>query len=314
MVDRLGELDMALLATFETMLVERNVSRAAERLGITQPALSTRIGRLRGIFDDQLFVPVAGRGMTPTPRAIALSGRLSELLVSLRDFVGPAPAFDPVASERIFVLAAYDNPAAMLGPELVPAIKHAAPNVRLAFVLPDYENMATVLERGEVDLFIGVIKTRVPDLISRSLFNEEWMTAQRRGHPRGTGPLTMDEFCTADHLLISAEGAEFKGMVDDALGKLGRKRRVSVSIQSYALAPLILAGSDCLCTLPRRFLRRFEGALDLFTPPLDLGNFHLQMLWHPRMQDDAPHRWLREQVFSAVAAQPAELLQGAERR
>jgi hypothetical protein len=81
-----------------------------------------------------------------------------------------------------------------------------------------------------------------------------------------------------------------------------RKRRVSVSIQSYALAPLILANSDCLCTLPRRFLRRFEGALDLFAPPLDLGKFHLQVLWHPRMQDDVPHRWLREQVFAAVAA------------
>jgi DNA-binding transcriptional LysR family regulator len=154
----------------------------------------------------------------------------------------------------------------------------------------------------------------VTDLISRTLFDEEWMTAQRRGHPRGTGPLTMDEFCAADHLLISAEGAEFKGMVDDALGRLGRQRRVSVSIQSYALAPLILANSDCLCTLPRRFLRRFEGALDLFTPPLDLGKFHLQALWHPRMQDDAPHRWLREQVFAAVAARPADLLQGADRR
>jgi DNA-binding transcriptional LysR family regulator len=314
LVDRLGELDMSLLTTFDAMLVERNVSRAAERLGITQPALSTRIGRLRTIFDDQLFVPVAGRGMTPTPRAIALSDRLAELLVSLRDFVGPAPSFDPANSDRTFVLAAYDNPAAMLGPELVPALKHSAPNVRLAFVLPDYENMAAVLERGEVDLFIGVIKTKVTDLISRSLFNEEWMTAQRRGHPRGTGPLTMDEFCAADHLLISAEGAEFKGMVDDALGRLGRKRRVSVSIQSYALAPLILANSDCLCTLPRRFLRRFEGALDLFAPPLDLSKFHLQVLWHPRMQDDAPHRWLREQVFAAVAAQPAELLQGADVR
>jgi DNA-binding transcriptional LysR family regulator len=250
--------------------------------------------------------------MTPTPRAVALSDRLTELLISLRDFVGPAPSFDRANSDRTFVLAAYDNPAAMLGPELVPALKHSAPNVRLAFVLPDYENMVAVLERGEVDLFIGVIKTKVTDLMSRSLFNEEWMTAQRRGHPRGTGPLTIDEFCAADHLLISAEGAEFKGMVDHALAKLGRERRVSVSIQSYALAPLILANSACLCTLPRRFLRRFDGTLDLFTPPLDLGRFHLQALWHPRMQDDAPHRWLREQIFAAVAARPEGRSQSAD--
>lgn len=297
MADRLGEFDIGLLTAFEAMARERNVSRAAARLGITQSALSSRLGRLRALFDDQLFVPVAGRGVAPTPRAEAVTGEVGHLLARLRAFIGPATAFDPATSDRTFVIATYDNPAAMLGPDLIPALKRKAPSARLAFVLPETEDVAATLERGDVDLFIGLLKTRQPDLISRGLFNEAFMTAQRRGHPRGTGPLTLDAFCAADHLLISAEGGEFSGIVDSALAKLGRTRRVSVSIQSYGLAPLVLASSDCLCTLPRRFLMRFGEWLDIFQPPVELDQFHLRAVWHPRMRDDAAHRWLREQLF-----------------
>ena len=297
MADRLGEFDIGLLTAFEAMARERNVSRAATSLGITQSALSSRLGRLRALFDDQLFVPVAGRGVAPTPRAETLAGEVGQLLARLRSFIGPATTFDPISSDRTFVIATYDNPAAMLGPDLIPALKRRAPHVRLAFVLPETEDVAATLERGDVDLFVGLLKTRQPDLISRGLFNEAFMTAQRRGHPRGTEPLTLDAFCAADHLLISAEGGEFSGIVDNALAKLGRARRVSVSIQSYGLAPLILASGDCLCTLPQRFLMRFREWLDIFQPPIELDQFHLRAVWHARMRDDVAHRWLREQLF-----------------
>lgn len=306
MSDRLNELDVSLLMALDALLIERNVSRAAHRLGITQPALSGRLGRLRLLFDDQMFVPIAGRGVTPTPRAVAVAGNLTKVLAQLRELVGPEQAFDPQLDERTFVVAAYDNPAAMLAPELLPSFKVDAPRVRLAFVLPDHDKLAIELERGDIDLFVGVIKHQHPDLLSRTLFEEEWMTAQRRGHPRGRVRPTLDEFCELDHLLISAEGAEFTGMVDRELAKLGRKRHVSISIQSYALAPLMIANSDCLCTLPRRFLQRFEPLLELFEPPLELGRFRLQALWHRRMQDDAAHRWIRERIFAAAAAQVSQ--------
>jgi len=284
-------------------LIERNVSRAADRLGITQPALSGRLGRLRALFDDQMFVPIAGRGVAPTPRAAALAESLTKVLAQLRELVGPERAFSPEKDERTFLVAAYDNPAAMLAPDLLPAFKASAPRVRLAFVLPNHDTLAAALERGDIDLFIGIPKNNHPDLVSRTLFEEEWRTAQRRGHPRGNTKPTLDEFCSLDHLLISAEGAEFTGMVDRELAKMGRQRYVSISIQSYALAPLMIANSDCLCTLPKRFLERFQSTLDLFEPPLELGRFHLQALWHRRMQDDAAHRWIRERIFSAAAGQ-----------
>lgn len=301
MTGRLDELDIGLLTAFEAMRREGNVSRAAAGLGISQPALSGRLNRLRSLFGDQLFVPVSGRGVAPTPRAEQLGADVDALLARLRALVAPAAPFDPATTDRTFVVALYDNPAAMLGPDLISAVTRSAPRARLAFVLPDGEDVAATLERRDVDLFVGLLKTGQPDLVSRSLFDEEFATAQRRGHPRGTAPLTLDEFCAADHLLISSSGGEFGGIVDEALARLGRSRDVRVSVQSYALAPLILGNSDCLCTLPRRFLRRWSGELDIFPAPVALDRFRLRVVWHPRMRDDAAHRWLRERVVAVGA-------------
>ena len=156
------------------------------------------------------------------------------------------------------------------------------------------------LEQGEIDLFIGTAEDGAPGLIGRKLFEEEFVTAQRHGHPRGTAPLTLDEFCSLDHLLISTSGGHFTGMIDNALADLGRERRVTVSIQSYALAPLILGSTDLICTLPRRFLRRFEQVLDLIEVPLELAPFEMTLFWHPRMSADAAHAWLRKQVLHSA--------------
>lgn len=297
MPDRLSDVDIGLLMAFEALIQERNVSRAADRLGITQPALSGRLTRLRALFGDQLFVPVAGRGVAPTPRAEELGATLPELLGHLRDFVGPIPHFDPSQSTREFVLAAYDNPAIMLGPDLVPAFKRASPHARITFVLPDPETISEALQRGDIDMVVGLPRPADEGLIGRTLFTDQFLTAQRRGHPRGDQPMTLDEFCAAEHVLVSMKGGGYSGPVDRALEELGRSRHVSLSVQSYALAPLILANSDHLCTLPRRFLRRFEAMLDLFTPPMTMGAFELYALWHPRMRDDPAHRWFRDLVF-----------------
>ncbi|MCK0714058.1 LysR family transcriptional regulator [Chromohalobacter sarecensis] len=296
MPDRLNDIDIGLLMAFEALIQERNVSRAADRLGISQPALSGRLTRLRALFGDQLFVPVAGRGVTPTPRAEALGETLPPLLGHLREFIGHSPHFDPSESDRTFVLAAYDNPAVMIGPDLVTALKRAAPHARITFVLPDPETITPALDRGDVDMVIGLPRTADEGLIGRTLFSDQFVTAQRRGHPRGSQPVTLDEFCAAEHVVVSSEGGGYAGPVDRALEALGRKRQVSLSVQSYALAPIIMADSDHLCTLPSRFLRRFESMLDLFTPPMEMDSFELYALWHPRMRDDPAHRWFRDLV------------------
>ena len=296
-----GDLDIDLLLALDALLQEQNVTHAASRLNITQSALSGRLTRLRRILNDPLFVPSSsGRGMAPTAHTLALKPELQRLLQQLTQFVQSAHVFDPATSERTFRIAAMDNPAAILAPALLPLMQARAPGVRVAFMLPDKARVSEHLERGEVDLFIGTAQDATPNLIGRQLFNEQFLTAQRTGHPRGTGPLSLDTFCELNHLLISTSGGMFNGMIDEALADLGRQRRVTVSVQSYALAPLILGATDCICTLPRRFLQRFAGSLELFAPPMALGTFSMKLFWHSTVNADPAHRWLRSMVFDAV--------------
>ncbi|WP_207482782.1 LysR family transcriptional regulator [Arenibaculum pallidiluteum] len=297
----LAEIDLGLLLALEALLRERNVTRAAMGLGIGQPALSARLNRLRQIFADPLFVPAAtGRGVVPTPRAMELQAELADVLGRLRRMVEGPAAFDPAWTRRTFVIAIHENPAVALAPGLVARLTEIAPHARLALVHPS-RDIVERLERGEVDVLVTAPDVAKGELMQRPLFEDSFVTAQRKGHPRGTGPLDLDTFCALDHLLISADGGGFSGLVDDALAALGRSRRVAVSIQTYALAPVILARSQCVCTLPRRFLSRFAQELDLAPTPLDLPPARLVALWHPRSQEDRGHAWLRDCLYQAAA-------------
>lgn len=298
---RVSDIDIGLLLTLDALLEEHNVTHAAARLNVTQSALSARLTRLRQLLGDPLFIPAAsGRGMIPTPYALALEPELARLLKHLDDFAGMVHGFDPTTSKRVFRIAATDNPAAILAPELIPLMKANAPGVQIAFTFPDKTRITELLEQGDMDLCVGAAEDGAPDLIGQTLFEDEFLTAQRRGHPRGTGELTLDAFCGLDHLLISTSGGHFHGMIDTALAKIGRERRVSVSVQSYALAPLVLATTDCVCTLPSRFLRRFEQVLDLFEPPLPLPPFSMTLFWHPKMRADPAHGWLRRMIMNVA--------------
>jgi DNA-binding transcriptional LysR family regulator len=303
-VDLLQRLDVNLLLTFNALLTELNVTRAGQRLGVQQSALSARLARLREIFDDRLFVPSPdGRGVLATPRALALRPAVVSVLDLLDDMVRPAVDFDPATTRRTFTLALHEIPAVMLAPELVGRIAEAAPSSRLVLVAPPGpEILANRLEGGEVDICIGNRALGQSAWQARTLFEDRFVTAQRKRHPRGCAPLDLEAFCAAEHLLVSADGGGFFGHVDAALAVSGRERRVALSIQNYALAPTIVGSSDYLCTLPCRFLGRFTDTLDLFEPPLELGVAELAAYWHPRVQDDPAHRWLREQLFAAASA------------
>ncbi|MDR3462144.1 MAG: LysR family transcriptional regulator [Beijerinckiaceae bacterium] len=304
MAQAFTDFDTGLLLTLDALLKDQNVTHAAARLNITQSALSARLTRLRQLLNDPLFIPAAsGRGMTPTPHANSLQPELTKLIDRLSDFINAAHLFEPQSSKRVFRIAATDNPAAILAPDLIPMIKAQAPHVKIAFTVPDKARIATHLEQGDVDLFIGTAEDGSNDLIATNLFQDEFVTAQRIGHPRGNQPITLDEYCSLDHLLISTSGGQFQGMIDAALAEQGRERSVSVSIQSYGLAPLVLSNSDCICTLPSRFLERFKAVLDIFAPPLVLSPFQMTLFWHPRMRTDPAHTWLRKLVVHATSRQ-----------
>lgn len=302
---RLAKLDIDLLLALDALLEESNVTRAAKRLSIQQSALSARLARLRGIFDDRLFIPSpSGRGVLPTPRALALQPILAQALTNLKAMVEPGDRFEPTTSDRTFTIALFENPAATLAPDLVARLRTAAPHVRLRLVMPNGPQMMDLLESGKVDIFIGPRSKAHDSWLSRRLFVTNFTTAQCKHHARGRGALNLDEFCAHDHLLVSTEGSGFAGYVDDALSLLGRRRRVAISIESYALAPIILAASDFLCTLPRRFLQRFTDTLDLFETPLTLETVEFVAHWHPRSHEDVGHAWLREQLFAVAALAP----------
>jgi len=296
----LAEVDLGLLLALDALLTDRNVTHAAVRLRISQPALSARLNRLREVFADPLFVPAtSGRGVVPTPRAIALHVGLTDILAQLRHLVEEPATFDPAQTRRTFVVAIYENPAAILAPSLVSLLTTTARGARLAFVSPG-PDILEQLERGSIDLLVAGPDRASGDLIRRPLFEDDFLTAQRSGHPRGGQPLDLDTFCALNHLLISADGGGFCGSVDKALDALGRVRRVTVSIQSYALAPLILSKSDCLCTMPRHFFGQFARDLDFFPPPVALVPTQLLAFWHPRSQEDRGHGWLRDRLYAAA--------------
>ncbi len=207
--------------------------------------------------------------MVPTPRALALESGLHEALGLFRRVLHPPDGFDPATSRRTFTVALEEQPAAALAPALAAAVLAAAPAVRLAFVRPERDSAAQ-LESGAADIVIGPAEQASGALMMRSVLENDFLTAQRKGHPRGRGPLDLDGFCALDHLVVSTEGGGFSGVVNRTLAGLGRTRRVALSIHSYGLAPLIVAGTDGLCTLPGRLLRRFAAEVDLFPPPLVL--------------------------------------------
>lgn len=294
------DIDRGLLLTLDALLNERNVTRAAARLGLGQSSLSARLARLREIFSDALFVPAStGRGIVPTPRAVELQAEVADLLRRLDVLLAGKAAFDPATAHRTFVIAIYESPAATIAPSLVSLVTAAAPGVRLAFVQPSSATMGA-LEQGEVDVLVAGADDEAGQLVKRKLLADDFLTAQRKGHPRGTGPLDLDTFCELDHLIVSTTGG-FAGLIDRALAQEGRTRRVTVSVQSYALAPLILASSDCISTLPRRFLARFARELDFAPPPLDLSRAALAAFWHRRSQDDEGHLWLRQRLYETVS-------------
>lgn len=299
-----ADIDGALLLALKALLEERNVTRAATHLGITQPALSGRLARLREIFADPLFVPAAnGRGVVPTPRAEALERELLHVLDGLKRLVDPPTDFDPAVTTRTFVVALLDTPAAVLAPDLCARLLGLAPHAKLAFIHPPADVLDR-LEQGHIDLLITGPDGLPGDLMQRPLWEDDFQTAQRKAHPRGTGPIDLDTFCALDHLIVSSQGGRFAGVVDDALLALGRSRNVAISIQSYALAPLILATTDALCTLPTRFLSQFKDQLDLFDPPVELSGIRLVLAWHPRSNKDAGHQWLRRQLYLSAQLEP----------
>lgn len=292
--------DLNLLKAFDALMDERNVTRAAARLALTQPAVSGMLARLRDSFGDPLFVR-SQRGVVPTPRALELAAPVKQALAGIDALLRPA-AFEPAQARFTVSIAASDYALQAIVVPLLAQLRPQAPGIRVAVRPIVDERLQEQLERGELDLALTTPEVVPPDLHVRRLFDERYVCVLRAGHPDAqSGALTLDRFCALDHGFVSYAGGGFQGATDAALAAVGRSRRVVLSIQSFMVLLDVVRNSDLIALVPQRLVGNTDG-LAVREPPLDIAGFTKVAAWHPRTHGDAGHQWLRAQLFDALGA------------
>jgi len=321
-------LDLNLLRVFDVVMTERNVTRAADRLAMTQPAVSNALRRLREATHEDLFIPSAS-GVTPTRQAEALWPSVRTALGGLREAFDPR-AFDPARDVRGFTLAMADATAAVIVPALVRALDAGQAKADLRFLPLSTRDPRALLERGEADLALGFFPGLAAVLAAEAdggpgpmvlegLWGCDYVCVMRHDHPLAARKrLSLDDYCAAQHLRVSFAGRP-RGFVDEALALLGRERRVMITMNQFHGAASVVRQSDLLTVLPRSFVPATGFAADLACKPLPfaLPEIDVSLLWHRRHEHDPAQRWLRETLRAAAqgparAARPVTHLQPGE--
>ena len=299
----MADLDPADLRALRALLEERGVTRAAKRLGISQPAASARLRGLRARLNDALLVrgPTTGTLM-PTPRAEALLPQVRQVLDDLRRLGEPPGAFDPAMTDLTLTLAATDYVQAVLLPPVLEALGRQAPGLRVAVRPMAAERLDEQLASGEVQL--ALLPRGNAPLAARSLLlcEEHFVCALRRGHPImvGRAALSLETYCALPHVLVAPTGHDFRGVVDRALAAQGHTRRVRVSVPSFFAAAELVRRSDDVATLPERLVRLYGDALLALAPPLPVPGFTIAAVWHERADRDPALTWVRAQLRAAI--------------
>ena len=308
-------LDLNLLRVFDVVMAERNLTRAAERLSLTQPAVSNALKRLREAIGEDLLTRSA-HGVVPTARAEALWPEVRSALGRLRGALAPGE-FDPSVDGADFRIAMADATAALFMPPLVAQIEQTGAKANLRSLPLTTRDPSALLERGDADLAVGFFPDTVATLLAqgddallrRLRLNEgEYTCVMRRGHPLAKQPLTLDAYCEAHHLLVSLSGRAH-GLADQVLASVNRKRRVVLTVNQYFTAGRVVANSDLLTVLPAYFIEStgYRDQLVSRALPFALPILHLEMLWHIRNERSSAHRWLRARMLDAAA-----VLRGAD--
>jgi DNA-binding transcriptional LysR family regulator len=304
-------LDLNLLRVFDEVMAERSLTRAARNLSLTQPAVSNALRRLRDTLGDEL-VQRSGQGMAPTPRALAIWPAVREALQQLQASLIPNE-FVAAQANATFVLAMADATAAELIPGLVETLEHEAPGVSMRVVPLTTRDPRRLLDEESCDLAVGYFPALLADLTARAqsgealpffyqrLYHGEYVCVMRKGHPLASGPLTLQRFCDARHMLVSFSGRAF-GFIDEALATLGKKRHVVLTVNQFFTAGRVVANSNLLTVLPRHFVRvtGIAEQLELRPLPFAVSPVHVDAVWHRRSQQSSAHLWLRETLARAA--------------
>jgi DNA-binding transcriptional LysR family regulator len=292
--------DMNLLVTLDVLLEEGSVAGAARRLRLSASAMSRALARLRETVGDPLLVR-AGRGLVPTPRAVALRERVGPLVQEARAVLGPAEALDPARLTRAFTLRTTEGFVESFGPALLARTQREAPGVQLRF-LPKADKDARLLREGVVDLETGVVDPGTsPELRTQALFRDRYVGAVRAGHTLASGRVTVARFVAGKHVLFSRLG-HARGRVDDALAALGLTREIVAVVGGFATALALARASDLIASVPARHTAGLRGGMVSFALPFAAPEITVSMLWHPRLDADPAHRWLRGCLRAVITA------------
>lgn len=294
-------LDLNLLVTLETLLVEQNVTRAAARLHLSQPAVSAQLNRLRHEFDDPLLIP-AQRGMTPTAKAIELLDPLRQALDQVRAAVTKHRNFDPAKAKLTVAIACTDYLQVAVIKPLVGKLRERAPRLRVALHNLDTQQLESQMARGDVDLALMTPQAAPPSLRTRHLFDERYVLIGRRNHPRLREGMTVEEFAQLEHVIVSLRGGGFVTPFDNALEALGLKRNVVLSAASFVFVPEIVSESDFVALVPERLVNRRGNKLKLVGCPVPVEGFAVGMVWHERSHGHSGQRWIREAIVTLINA------------
>lgn len=299
----LSSLDIKLLIVFDAIMRERNITRAAYDVNMTQPSVSNALSRLRTLFDDQLFVRVRG-GVEPTPRAVELAGPVREALGRLHDILEPV-TFSPATAVHTFQLAVSEPCAILVIPELQKRIAAEAPGIRFRLKAKRNRSLVADFESGEVHFALGIMERLPPRMQRVALFEDAYVCVMRPSHPLASGPLSPEDFLAAEHIAVTHR-RDTSVLVDDKLADIGVTRNVVATVHQISLAPLILESRDVILITYRRLVPYLERYTDLSVAPLpfDIGVVVNELAWSDKLSAHPGHHWLREQISDVCATLP----------
>jgi DNA-binding transcriptional LysR family regulator len=291
--------DLNLLVALDVLLAERSVARAARRLQLSPSAMSRTLARLRETTGDALLVR-AGRGLVPTPRALALGETVGVLVREAEAMLRPAEGLDLSRLDRTFTLRAREGFVENFGAELVSRVTAAAPKVRLRFVAKADKDSGP-LRDGSIDLETGVVESVIgPEIRAQRLFDDRYVGVVRAGHPLGAGPVTSADYGAGAHVDVVLQGSE-KAPIDAWFAPAGIRRTIVSEVSGFAAALALARASDLIATVPDRHTRALRAGMVSFELPIALPEFTVSLLWHPRSDGDPAHRWLRGCVRDVCA-------------
>ena len=299
----MATVDLNLLTALDVLLAERSVTSAARRMGLSVSAMSRTLTRLRSVTGDPLLVQ-AGRSLVPTPYAERLADRAQHAAREARSVLAPAPKdIEPASLDRTFTIRANEGFVALLAAAIVEAVVEVAPLVRLRFA-PKPDKVVAPLRDGSIDLEIGTTGASAPEMRSQLLFRDRFVGAVRDDHPLLPGPITPERYASHGHVAASRRGA-WEGPVDEALRDLGLRRRVIAVVPGFLDALAIARRSDLIALVPSSCVRH-EGAeargIVCFDIPVRTPELTISMMWHPRLDADPGHRWLRQKLVAICQA------------